>query len=181
MFFYKVLEFDHEQLITEQLLVLVQELNPEGVFTIRFDSDMIKQRVPLLHEQFQQMGLELDVFREFRSPPYAGAPIHKDGTAQYPKRLAINWPVENCAGTRMIWWDIQDHDPAWFSYENIDPTFGHDVPFFSERDCKEIASVEVLRPMLLNVEVHHSVENLTNKHRRMISFRFKDDPFHLLA
>jgi len=180
MHLYREIDFEHEEEITEQLLAVVRDLNPDLTYSVRFQNEVIEQRVPRLYEQFQRMGLELDVFREFCSPPGKGAAIHKDGTAQYPKSIAINWPLENCAGTKMIWWDTLGLPPSFFTYENIDATFGHFVPLYAEADCHQLDTLELVRPTVLNVGIHHSVTNPQQLYRRMVSFRFQQDPFYLL-
>jgi hypothetical protein len=178
MFLYKKIKFEDCELITEQLLSIVKEYNYDAEISRAFDINLIHKKVPRLLEQFHSMNIEIDVFREFVSSPYQGLKIHADGTAEHPKFLALNWPVENCENTKMIWWNFKE-EPKRLA-DGYDMAFGN-VPlkFYSEENGIKIGECEIVSPTLVNVKEYHSVVNGPNT-RRMVSFRFKPEPLHLL-
>ena len=120
-----------------------------------------------------------EIFREFVSQPNAGLGIHKDGTPEFPKYLALNWPVENCEGTRMLWWEL--NKDAQVAIDTVDVAFksNNSLKFYSESDAVKVGEFEIVKPTLVNVGAYHSVVNGPNI-RRMVSFRFKPEPLHLL-
>ena len=179
MFLYKKIEFEDCELITEQLLSIVREYNPDAEVSRAFDINLIHNKVPCLSEQLHSMNIEIEIFREFVSQPYQGLKIHADGTAEHPKFLALNWPVENCEDTKMIWWNFKE-DPKPLA-DVYDIAFGKNVPlkFYSEENAVKIGEYEIVSPTLVNVKEYHSVVNGPNT-RRMVSFRFKPEPLHLL-
>jgi len=179
MFLYKKIEFEDCELITEQLLSIVKEHNPESEVSRAFDINLIHEKVPRLSEQLRSMNIEIEIFREFVSQPYQGIKIHVDGTQEHPKFLALNWPVENCKNTKMVWWKFES-DPKLF-VDMYDVAFGKNIPlkFYSEENGVKIGECEIVSPTLVNVKEYHSVVNGPNI-RRMVSFRFKPEPLHLL-
>jgi hypothetical protein len=179
MFLYKRLRFEYEDEITSQLLEIVKEQNSELVISKAFDINLIKDKVPKLYEQFLDQNIQIEIFREFVSQPNAGLGIHKDGTQEFPKYLALNWPVENCEGTRMLWWEL--NKDAQVAIDTVDVAFKsyNSLKFYSEVDATKIGEFEITKPTLVNVGAYHSVVN-GPKIRRMVSFRFKPEPLHLL-
>ena len=187
MLLYKELPFTHIPEITSQLLLLAQELNPNKSCACKFEINLLKERIPLLHQQLMDMGLVVSNFREFVAEPYGGLGIHRDGTEKYNKICALNWPIENTAGTQMVWWQLNEgaipaqgkDDP---SYEN-DPRYdsGNTIYFYDEKDAVEIGAVEIIKPLLVSVQDYHSIRNYQQKYRRMISIRFENEPVHLLT
>ena len=179
MFLYKQIKFEYEDEITAQLLDIVKEHNKDLVISKAFDITLIKECVPKLYEQFLDQNIQIEIFREFVSQPNAGLGIHKDGTPEFPKYLALNWPVENCEGTRMLWWEL--NKDAQVAIDTVDVAFKsyNSLKFYSESDATKIGEFEITKPTLVNVGAYHSVVN-GPKIRRMVSFRFKPEPLHLL-
>jgi hypothetical protein len=179
MFLYKQINFEYEDEITAQLLDIVREHNKDLVISKAFNITLIKERVPKLYEQFVDKNIQIEIFREFVSQPNAGLGIHKDGTPEFPKYLALNWPVENCEGTRMLWWEL--NKDAQVAIDTVDVAFKsyNSLKFYSESDAIKIGEFEIVKPTLVNVGAYHSVVN-GPKIRRMVSFRFKPEPLHLL-
>lgn len=179
MFLYKNLKFDYVPEITQQLLDIAQEFNPNLNITKVFDCELIKTRVPKLYSQFVELDLHPEIFREYVSQPFAGIRIHHDGTPEFPKYLALNWPIFNCENTRMIWWQLDPDAPI--DVKTVDGGFekNNALLFYSEKYATKLDEHEIVSPTLVNVREYHSVENGPNI-RRMVSFRFKPEPTHLL-
>lgn len=179
MFLYKNLKFDHVSEITQQLLDIATEYNPNLEVTKVFNTDLIKTRVPKLYNQFVELDLQPEIFREYVSQPFAGIKIHHDGTPEFPKYLALNWPIYNCQGTKMIWWKLEENAPI--DVVTVDGGFqkNNALHFYSEKYATKIDEHEIVTPTLVNVKEFHSVENGPNI-RRMVSFRFRPEPVHLM-
>ncbi len=179
MFLYKNLHFDCQAEITQQLLQIAEEFNSELYKTKVFDLELIKTRVPRLHEQFVNMNLHVEVFREYVSQPFDGIKIHNDGTPEFPKYLALNWPIFNCENTKMIWWQLDADAPV--AEHTVDVGFAkhNTLLFYSEQHAIKLDEHEIVSPTLVNVKQYHSVQNGA-KIRRMVSFRFRPEPLHLL-
>lgn len=187
MLLYNELEFTDVPEITTQLLELAQEFNPTKFYAAKFEISLLEQRVPKLKAQLDSLGLVVSNFREFVAEPYGGFGIHQDGTSNYIKKCALNWPIENTAGTYMVWWDLLPGAKPLFG--NNDPSYENDVRyesgntifFYNESDAIEKFALELVRPTLVNVYEYHSIRNHQTAHRRMISIRFENEPVHLLA
>jgi hypothetical protein len=100
--------------------------------------------------------------------------IHKDVGESI---LAINFPVENYKNIRTYFYKVN---------ENALPILEHskdtNVPYsaYAEDSCLPICHYTVETPVLLNIKEPHSVFNHTNLVRYVLSFRFYNDPHHLI-
>lgn len=178
MLLYKTVKFTDLEEITSELLAIARELNPEIKLTANFGMAVLEQRVPKLIKQFEQLNLDVNVFREFTAEPGGGLPIHMDGPLENPRHWALNWPIEHTSNTQMVWWTINEGAVPARKIE--DPGYGNNyIEFYNNSDATEIDSLEILEPTLVNVNVHHSIRNPNTTHRRMISFRFGTEPYHM--
>lgn len=179
MFLYQTVQFKRVRTITSKLLTIAQQQNVELKSTMQFDTGLLDDQVPELVEQFNDMGLKVQIFREFISMPNQGIHVHQDGSEQYPKHLAINWPIENCTGTYMCWWEYRGLPIIESVF--YDPIDKNKTPhnFYSQDTATKIGECEIVTPTLVNINQYHSVKN-TNAVRRMISFRFEQEPFNLI-
>ena len=198
-FFYKPIKFRDRELITQQLKIFGEKYNPDNKKTIRFDNELLEVYAPSLAQQFKEMDLHLDIFRGFVTYPRDELGIHRDGSLEYPKKLAINWPVENCAGTQMYWWKffgdpILEEQSEQFKFEHdisasynpqyksSDALFNYDnvLVTYEKTNAEIVEKLELTDPTLINVDIHHSVGNPFDTFRKIISFRFIPEPLHLI-
>jgi hypothetical protein len=178
MFLYKKIEFSNVETITEKLLRIAQQNNPELQPSMRFDYDLVVREIPELHNQLIEKNLNVEIFREFVSQPFNGINIHVDGSKDHPKYLALNWPILNCANTKMVWWHFDA--PPKLKFQTHDAVFPtSSLKLYSPDGGTVINSAEITEPTLVNIAQYHSIVN-GPLIRRMVSFRFKTEPCHLL-
>lgn len=178
MILYKTINFRDQDTITKQLLKLSQIDNAECNRAKNLNKDLFRVMVPGLADQFDEMGLELDVIKNFITPAHGNLPIHQDGTDEYPKEFAINWPLENCKNTYMRWWKFNNDPEILMSIP--EPTFYTVLNFYKKTNGIEIGCCELLEPTLVDVKTYHSVDNDLDTNRNIISFRFTQEPYFLL-
>jgi hypothetical protein len=179
MFLYKPLRFNNEQAITSKLLSLVQRINPDKLQSKTIDIDIIRAEIPELMQQFEDIGCFPNICREIISLPYDGTKIHRDGSGGKYKHFSINWPIENCESTYMCWWEFDEEPILDIAMEDPAGIKNYDVLLYKEDNGRLIGKYEIISPTLTNIHVYHSVIN-ADKIRRMLSFRFDPEPFHLI-
>lgn len=178
-FFYKPLHFKNVADITMRLRQLIGPIDSrEKLHTKKYSHSELKEAVPDLLDQFDAFGCTLDVARHFAMSPNTIHDIHKDGSAMYPKKFAINWPIDNCANTYMYWWEFSS-EPELFE-ARWDSTTGEYsenklVRYFKSKNGTKVQKLELTGPMLCNIEKYHSIENLQPVTRSLFSFRFFND------
>jgi hypothetical protein len=98
--------------------------------------------------------------------------IHSDGTDDYPKYLALNWPLINTANSYMCYYDAPK-----LNYQNLE-TYGA-VQLHDPAKAKTLVEFELLEPCLVRIDIPHNIKNFNNHHRVIISFRFKNELKHI--
>ena len=178
MFLYKNIEFNHVKEISDKLLVIAQEFNPDLKITTKIDANLIETRIPELHEQFLEKNMQVDIVREITCKPFSGIPIHVDGSDDHPKYLGLNWPIGS-DNVKMIWWDFpQDPVVSENTIDILHPTSS--LLCYSKQHGKIIDELEIASPTLVNIQQYHSADNDSPNLRRLISFRFQAEPLHLI-
>lgn len=180
MFLYKKLTFNNVEQITQKLLFLARENNPDCRQSKTIDIGLIKQRIPELIEQFESIGCYTNICREIISPPFQGTKIHRDGIGENLKQFSINWPLENCENTYMCWWEFNGEMELDSAIDDPAGIKNYDVLLYKETNGRIIGQCEIVEPTLTNIKIFHSVIN-AGKTRRILSFRFNPEPYHLIA
>jgi hypothetical protein len=98
--------------------------------------------------------------------------IHSDGTDQYPKYLALNWPLINTENSQMCYYDAPKLD-----YQDLE-TYGA-VQLHDPARAKPLAAFELTEPCLVRIDIPHNIKNFNNHHRVIVSFRFKNELKHI--
>lgn len=144
-------------------------LNYNSLVAESIEEQELKNIVPGLFSQFDDLNLKFDVAKFFITPPGEKLPIHQDGSIDYPKFWALNLPIFNCNNSPMTWYKPIGgnffQEKTWYS----------DAPIscYNQEDCIEIERCDITSPTWVNVRVPHSIENLINKNNRIIiSIRF---------
>ena len=90
--------------------------------------------------------------------------------------LALNFPVINCNNVTTEFFKLESKDLT------IRHSKGTNLPYyhFDNTDKDIIGSFTLTQPTLLNIKMPHSVVNNTELERISLSFRFKNDPWHLI-
>ena len=146
--------------------------------TKTFSKDEIFQCEPLA-DFILKNNLELDIARFLYTRAHSSVPIHVDGSSTKSRILAVNFPIEGCENTQMIWWD----NVNLIENKNISPTYGDNygsaVSLFDGKNKTIIESIELTRPTIVRIDQPHSVNNNNDYYRLILSLRFTPEPLHL--
>jgi hypothetical protein len=146
---------------------------------IHCDINETMQKLPKLNKFFNSTGIELLRIAIIVTHPNSTQDPHID---QGPERLAINFPL---AGTGETFTQMFKNKGILKYVTSIDENKTaikeqrRYLQYFDE-DLEELGRYVLNRPVILNVKMPHSVVNLSNDERIGISFRFKQDPWHLI-
>ena len=91
--------------------------------------------------------------------------------------LSLNVGIKNYLETPVVFYKYLSGPKHYIPLP--DPTEGSYI-FYSESKLEEIDRYVLDKPVLMNNTVPHSISNDTNEPRISISFRFLNDPWHLI-
>jgi len=155
--------------------------------------------MPTLVEWFEEKNLHMAECVYIIVRPRVITNIHSDLFA--PNALALNFPVTGCetvrthfyeelpevinrkrrdAKRRMMFQGINLGPSRTKPPEPEPPAKPNPHPDYHIDDVRQIGDTCVNVPTMLNVSVLHSVVNTTNRPRIVFSFRFKEEPWHLI-
>lgn len=122
------------------------------------------------------MGREVQRFVLIQVAPNAIGRIHTDFRPEgYGDKLALQIPLENCEHSTTHIWESSEVPPTQYT-DN-----GQPYNYFEPEKCKLITSFNLICPTFFRTDLPHSVDNPTDKIRKAISIRFKDDPWDLIG
>lgn len=99
---------------------------------------------------------------------------HIDSQDNY---LALNFPLFNCENSYTAFYDLKDVDSI---IDDIKPNGVIYKKIVFNSQPKEIDRYKLDRPIILNTKVPHKIFHNSQIPRYAISFRFKEDPWHLV-
>ena len=105
--------------------------------------------------------------------PQADGRIHTDYRPE-GYSLALNIPLENCDHSITSMWSTENQNTEIRYTTNNSP-----YHYYNTDLCKKITEFCLIRPVLFDTSIPHSVDNKSDKWRRAISLRFEPDPWHL--
>lgn len=121
------------------------------------------------------LGLEVQRFVLIQVAPQAVGRIHTDWRpSEFGDQLALNIPLENCESSVTSMWESEYTPPTQYT-DNKQP-----YNFYDPTRCKKVTEFKLTQPVLFRTDVPHSVDNPSNKLRRAISVRFKQDPWNFV-
>lgn len=91
--------------------------------------------------------------------------------------LALNFPLFNCNDSYTVFYDPNDID---LIIDDIKPNGVIYKKITFNTQPKEISRYKLDRPIILNTKVPHKIFHNSQTPRYAISFRFKEDPWHLI-
>ena len=172
---YKSIKIESYNKIQKQLLhVFDITVNDYTTRSHIVDSDKLKLQVPELYQFFYKNNLAVDVIRFFVTAPNSSIPIHKDGSDDNPKFLALNLPILNCANSSMKWWSNVELSDIKTTTE-----YAKNIKIFDGENKQVSYQLELTNPHLVMIGIPHNVENYNNAVRIILSIRFKPEPLHL--
>lgn len=141
------------------------------------DDHKVLEELPSIKRWIDENNLRLKTFAYISIGPMIRQSIHKDrGTPE----LALNIPVFNCENIYTVFYEVGDREETlnytpvtklpFYSYEGFSPTDPNRI----------LGQYSLIKPTILNVKQAHSVVNTTNQSRLCLSFRFEEDPWHLV-
>jgi hypothetical protein len=157
------------------------DLDPTEVTKIQ---ELYKKILPKNNHFFQQLdlkithflGLEVHRFVLIQVEPKAIGRIHTDySPGSYKRQLALQIPLENCEPTTTYIWESSETPPT--QYTSNGQPYNH----FNPDTCKVVTSFNLTSPLFFRTDLPHSVDNPTDKIRKAISIRFKQDPWVLIG
>lgn len=99
-------------------------------------------------------------------------PIHTDAGS---RQLAINFPIYNCDTAITNFYEVDE------SSAKPHKTINNGLPAVEYTITKsKICSFVLTKPTLINIKAPHGVDNNTDFTRYALSFRFHQDPVHLI-
>ena len=145
---------------------------PHGYFTIQ-DINIVLEALPSINKWFKDNNCKPNRVAYISTSANIVQPPHKDNTDQI---LAVNFPVYNCEEVKTVFYD-DTNVRSILTY-----TQAHNIPYYYYELDGRVPIVEYIlsKPVILNVKKIHSVVNNSNKDRVSLSFRFEEEPWHLI-
>ena len=175
---YKSINIPNFDIIQQQFLKLMYEVCTDFTTTNTkiLPYETVISTSPELKSFLDDNNLQWEIGRIFITAPFGFVPIHSDSTEEYPKFLALNFPLYGCENTLMQWWEniplLKKYSPEGYG-TNFD-IFDHDS------DQKILTgALELTSPHLVQVNLPHNVTNNKEDFRAIMSLRFKPNPVHL--
>lgn len=167
MFIWQHIELPSDEVseITNRALEVVDQMTESNHFYQGLDLGITKF-----------MGLDLFKIVLIQSLGRALGNIHIDYRAfDNNNTLAINFPLINCENSVTEFWESDHYDPNLRYTSSNTPYIG-----FTRDNCRKISEYKLVKPVIFNTSVPHSVRNYSVAPRLAISLRLKHDPWHLV-
>lgn len=115
------------------------------------------------------------LMRFYVTEPYGRLPPHIDG-APITVPFGLNFPVLNCGGTTMTWYDVAADDvERWRDHNEHGYMSSYRLRTAAEERSRVLARLEITSPCFVRNDIMHSVENPNDSWRIMLSIRFPLD------
>jgi hypothetical protein len=177
-FLYQKIEIDNILEISEQLQAWDLKFNQEfpNHFKLINTREVLRQ-LPLLSLWFKSHDTIPTETLYIKTAPLTIQGIHVDPVSRRGNSLsALNFPIsKNCRNTFTRFYQDTGSYIDW-----VDSATGNIFPLLDDEDPKIIGEYKLSGPTLLNIRVPHAVYNPTLEPRVTLSFRFKNEPWHLL-
>jgi hypothetical protein len=178
-FLHEKIEIDNILEITEELRAWDLKINQEfpNHFKLISTREVLRQ-LPLLSRWFKSHDTTPTETLYIKTAPLTIQGIHVDSISRRGLSLsALNFPISlNCRNTFTRFYQDTGSYIDW-----VDPATGNVFHLLDDQDLETIGEYRLSSPTLLNIRVPHAVYNPTLEPRVSLSFRFKDDPWHLLT
>jgi hypothetical protein len=173
-FVYRELDIPNYQEIHCELHQLALAQQPLFSWTFNhLDLALTLDQCPGLAAWFRSHRLEPRASILILQPPGADhKSVHTDTTQDL---LALNFGISNLQDTWCAFYTLTRGSPVLRALPP-GPAWQH----YPSADLEEIGRVDLIKPTLINVAVPHCVHNPTQAVRISVSFRFKQNPWHLI-
>lgn len=174
-FLFKTLEMDPVvfEKIKQEIAFLHKNTSVSwGQFRL-LDTESALAMLPTAAKWFEENNLQVKLIAYISLAPKTMQSAHTD-SGKF--ELALNFPVINCnwVSTEFFKFEQQDLETLY--------TKGTNLPYhhFNIENKSVIGSFRLKQPTLLNIKMPHRVVNRTKMERISLSFRFAEDPWHLV-
>jgi hypothetical protein len=153
----------------------------KGTFHDKIDNNLLRELVPTLSTYLKELGI-YDIWEKtalIAATPSRSVPVHRDGTPNFKRLFALNFPIYNCEDSLTSFYEVKD---GIEKVEKLIPNNGTPYTKFdiNTDDIIKVDSVIVSKPTWLRVSALHSVSMTSDKNRIVASLRFKPEPLDYL-
>jgi len=153
----------------------------KGTFHDKIDNNLLRELVPTLSTYLKELGI-YDIWEKtalIAATPSRSVPVHRDGTPNFKRLFALNFPIYNCEDSLTSFYEVKD---GIEKVEKLIPNNGTPYTKFDidTDDIIKVDSVIVSKPTWLRVSALHSVSMTSDKNRIVASLRFKPEPLDYL-
>jgi len=153
----------------------------KGTFHDKIDNNLLRELVPTLSTYLKELGI-YDIWEKtalIAATPSRSVPVHRDGTPNFKRLFALNFPIYNCEDSLTSFYEVKD---GIEKVEKLIPNNGTPYTKFDidTDDIIKVDSVIVSEPTWLRVSALHSVSMTSDKNRIVASLRFKPEPLDYL-
>jgi len=153
----------------------------KGTFHDKIDNNLLRELVPALSTYLKELGI-YDIWEKtalIAATPNRSVPVHRDGTPNFKRLFALNFPIYNCEDSITSFYEVKD---GVEKVEKLIPNNGTPYTKFDidTDDIIKVDSVIVSEPTWLRVSALHSVSMTSDKNRIVASLRFKPEPLDYL-
>ena len=179
-----------QQITTElqaALPIVYPEFNLEtsylskGTFHDKIDNNLLRELVPTLSIVLKDMGIYhlWEKTALVAATPNQPVSIHRDGTLNFRRLIALNFPIYNCEDSITSFYEVREGVEL---QEVLMPNNGttYTKMNINKDDAVEVDTVIISEPTWIRVNVLHSVRMTSQKTRIVASIRFKPEPLEYL-
>ena len=153
----------------------------KGTFHDKIDNDLLRELVPTLSIVLKDMGIYhlWEKTALVAATPKQPVSIHRDGTLNFRRLIALNFPVYNCEDSITSFYEVKegvDHAES-LVLNNGTPYTKMNI---NKDDAIEVDTLILSEPTWIRVNVLHSVRMTSQKTRIAASIRFKPEPLEYL-
>ena len=133
----------------------------------------VMPHLPTLEKWFNKHNMETNLIAHIGQPPNSIQAVHIDSG---PLSIALNFPIDIVSECSTLFFENKGE-----IVENYTPVTNIKYLTYVDPDPVVIGEYVLTHPTLLNIKLPHSIRNKSaTETRYCFSFRFKQDPWHLI-
>jgi hypothetical protein len=175
-FLYKHIDVENIDEITEELLAWHEDnATNKSQFKLISTREVLRS-LPKLADWFNKNNITPTDTLYLNTNPLTVQGIHLDTPDKRSNNLALNFPIKHCNNTFTRFYKDTGKYVDWVNKET-----NASYRLLDEEEPELIGEYHLTKPTLLNILVPHQVFNPNRQHRVCLSFRFRNDPWHLVT
>lgn len=128
--------------------------------------------LPTINMWFKEQGLTVQTCAHLVQRANSQQAIHIDTGNQ---NIALNFPIEVIPDAYTVFYKLKG-----IIVEKFTPVTNVKYAEYIDNDLEELGRYVLRQPTFINIKLPHSIINKSNLDRYCFSFRFKEDPWHLI-